>query len=393
MRCDQHPAPGRAGQGCEDQPLGKAGSPSRPRRRFEHPVDVAGGAIQRLHLLVERLGRTRRHQPADLEAHRGRHAIAAHQRPSALLRRDLIDRPRHRRIRRAHRPDIVLVVRDRAGQRGVRRARAAAAPERPRHRAGAGIAIDQGELGDGAVRVALHQPVAYRQRLGQEILPVQERPQHRGLHGVASRRSGDGEIVARKRAADRHRTARPVRPVDRRHRADIVRPFRDLLPVRPHLLDRNRLQVGQQDDVGVAPRRDAADPGREPHVPRRIDRHALDRDLRRQPGFDRQPDIMVRRAVAQRIAGAAVVGGQRKLRPVGEPGRDQPAQRLRDSLRPQLDENAGRQLGQDLVDRQRFVVRGQPGGGERADAGLVAQPGAVSLDHATAREGRLDHPP
>ena len=124
-----------------------------------------------------------------------------------------------------------------------------------------------------------------------------------------------------------------------------------------------------------------------------IDRDALDRDLRREARLDRKAHIVVGRAHLQRIGGAAVVGGEGDLRPVGEAALEQARDDLRHGMRPDLDEDAVAQLVPHLLSRPSFVVGGEAGGGEGVDGVEVAQARAVAFDHAALLERGSDHAP
>ena len=78
-------------------------------------------------------------------------------------------------------------------------------------------------------------------------------------------------------------------------------------------------------------------------------------------------DIVVGGADLQRIDGAAIVGGEGDLRPVGEAAREQALDDVGQRMRAQFDEEAVRQLVPDLLERPGLVIGGHAGGGEGVD--------------------------
>jgi hypothetical protein len=149
----------------------------------------------------------------------------------------------------------------------------------------------------------------------------------------------------------------------------------------------------QQHDIAEAPRSKAADKRRKAHMPRRIDGEALDRDFRREARFDGDPRIVVARAELEGMAGAAVIGGERDLRPVLQALREQPDDDLGHGVDAQLDEETARELVPGLLRRLHLMVGGEAGGGKGVDGRQVPQAGGVTFDDAAGRESRLDHRP
>ena len=213
-----------------------------------------------------------------------------------------------------------------------------------------------------------------------------ERADHRRLHRRAPGLGVERKIGGGHRALDIDGVGRPVRPGDLRAPADIPLALGNLGAVGPDLLDRERSHVGQEHDIGEAAWREGADKRGQPHVPRRIDGGALNRDLRREAALDRQPDVMIGRAELQRVRGAAIVGREGDLRPVGQPLVDQELDDLRHRIDAQLDEQAARELVPGLFRRLHLVIGSETRRREGVDRSRIAQARGVALDDAARGE-------
>src|SRR5580692_5390169 len=128
-------------------------------------------------------------------------------------------------------------MRDRAGERRLLRARPATAPEHLRNLALARVAVDDREFGDVLREVPLDLAIPYRQVERVELRMPVERADDGGLHGLASRLSGEREIPCRQPAVDVDGVRRPGRPIDARHLARVALALGDLGAVGPDLLD------------------------------------------------------------------------------------------------------------------------------------------------------------
>src|SRR5690606_2053400 len=143
----------------------------------------------------------------------------------------------------ADHPDIVLVMGDGAGERGVRRARAAAQPEHARNTRVARETVDDGELGYVVIGVAGDLTVNYRQFARDELIRPVEGPKKRGVHRAATRFCADREILGGERTANVDRVRRPFRPLKPWHGQEVTRPFGSLPAIGPDLLDAEGLQI------------------------------------------------------------------------------------------------------------------------------------------------------
>jgi hypothetical protein len=98
-------------------------------------------------------------------------------------------------------------------------------------------------------------------------------------------------------------------------------------------------------------------------------------------------------AQLQCVRGAAVIGREGDLRPVGETFLEQELDDLGHRVDAQLDEEAAHQFVPSLFRRLHLVIRGEARRREGVDRGQVPQARGMPLDDAARREGRLDHAP
>ena len=153
-----------------------------------------------------------------------------------------------------------------------------------------------------------------------------------------------------------------------------------------------RGNIRQQHDVGETARRERADPGRQPHVPGRVDRRRIGSRSRAQARsrsqcarYDRMaPSSSVCEALRSSVVKAICDQSARPL-----PSRNED---LRPWRRTKLHEDAARQLLPGLLRRRTSWSEARP-----AAAKALIEPSRAGPSHAPrprrALEGRLDHAP
>ncbi len=266
---------------------------------------------QRLGLGGHDLGALVRHQPGDRHLDDGQFlALREDHHPAADLAQP-VGGSRHVGLVGADDDHVVRIMRHRRRQRAILQI-AEAGDEAVDHRTRATMPLDQRDLADVVCAIHAHQAVLdgkirferARRRL---VLDHADDP---GAHLVGAGRCGDVEILRRQHLAELHRLLGARRIIARR---DV-----DLEPpgcgqphaARPDLVDDERRQIRDDEEVGQPPRRDRAQFALQPEMLGRVERRHLDRRHRLQPLRNGVAHDAVHVAVLDQGAGMAVVGAQ-----------------------------------------------------------------------------------